>query len=188
MKIIHCADIHLDSAMTSHSDPESARKRRGEMLRTFERMVSYAAREGVSAILIAGDLFDAPNTRELTRNTVLHCIASNPAIAFFYLKGNHDDNNFLNGLDELGKKPCNLMLFGRNWTAAAAVCSAISTRRPVKAPRNLSRRQSNSTAKTSRISEQQPIHKSFERNAETRKGLHTSSSDVTKVSSAARSP
>ena len=115
MKIIHCADIHLDSAMTSHSDPESARKRRGEMLRTFERMVSYAAREGVSAILIAGDLFDAPNTRELTRNTVLHCIASNPAIAFFYLKGNHDDNNFLNGLDELGKKPCNLLLFGRHW-------------------------------------------------------------------------
>ena len=115
MKIIHCADIHLDSAMTSHFDPETTRKRRDEILLTFEKMVQYAAREKVSAILIAGDLFDAPNTRELTRNAVLHCVTSNPAITFFYLKGNHDDNNFLSVLDRTGRLPGNLMLFDRKW-------------------------------------------------------------------------
>ena len=115
MKIIHCADIHLDSAMTTHFDLETARKRRGEILRTFERMVAYAAHEGVSAILIAGDMFDTPNTCELTRNTVMHCITSNPGIAFFYLKGNHDDNSFFDELESLGKKPGNLMLFEEKW-------------------------------------------------------------------------
>lgn len=115
MKIIHCADIHLDSAMTSHFDPETTRKRRDEILLTFEKMVQYAAREKVSAILIAGDLFDAPNTRELTRNAVLHCVTSNPSITFFYLKGNHDDNNFLSVLDRTGRLPGNLMLFDRKW-------------------------------------------------------------------------
>lgn len=115
MKIIHCADIHLDSAMTSRFPPEKAIKRREEILHTFERMVQYASRNGVSAILIAGDMFDAPNTRELTRNTVLNCITSNPAIAFFYLKGNHDDNNFLDCLERLGKRPGNLMIFGGSW-------------------------------------------------------------------------
>ena len=115
MKIIHCADIHLDSAMTSHFDPEATRKRRDEILLTFEKMVQYAAREKVSAILIAGDLFDAPNTRELTRNAVLHCVTSNPSITFFYLKGNHDDNNFLSVLDRTGRLPGNLMLFDRKW-------------------------------------------------------------------------
>ena len=115
LKIIHCADIHLDSAMTSHFDPETTRKRRDEILLTFEKMVQYAAREKVSAILIAGDLFDAPNTRELTRNAVLHCVTSNPSITFFYLKGNHDDNNFLSVLDRTGRLPGNLMLFDRKW-------------------------------------------------------------------------
>lgn len=114
MKIIHCADLHLDSAMTAHFDLETARARRGEMLHTFERMVEYACDEGISAILIAGDMFDSANTCELTRNTILHCIRANPGIAFFYLKGNHDDNNFINALGE--QMPSNLMLFNRQWT------------------------------------------------------------------------
>ena len=112
--MIHCADLHLDSAMTAHFDPETAKKRRGEMLRTFERTVEYACDEGVSAILIAGDMFDTANTRELTRNTILHCIRANPGIAFFYLRGNHDNNNFIK---ELGDQiPANLMLFDGKWS------------------------------------------------------------------------
>lgn len=114
MKMIHCADLHLDSAMTAHFDLETARARRGEMLRSFERMVEYACDEGVSAILIAGDMFDTANTRELTRNTILHCIRANPGIAFFYLRGNHDDNNFIH---ELGDQiPANLLLFSGTWS------------------------------------------------------------------------
>ena len=85
------------------------------MLRTFERMVAYACEEGVSAILIAGDMFDTSHTSQLTRNTVLHCIKSNPGIAFFYLKGNHDEY-LIDGLAEESDRPVNLMLFGEKWS------------------------------------------------------------------------
>lgn len=32
MKILHCADIHLDSAMTANLDKDKARERRSELL------------------------------------------------------------------------------------------------------------------------------------------------------------
>ena len=116
MKLLHCADFHLDSAMTTHVDPETARKRRGEILRNFERMVEFAASEGVEAILIAGDLFDTSVTSELSRNTLLHCITSHPSIAFFYLRGNHDERFRLEMLYSSGKPPVNLMCFGKDWS------------------------------------------------------------------------
>ena len=56
MKIIHCADLHLDSKMESNLDREAAGMRRDELLDTFERMVAYAAEQDVRVILIAGDL------------------------------------------------------------------------------------------------------------------------------------
>ena len=42
MRIIHCADLHLDSKMTANLSKEQARDRKGEILRTFGRMVEYA--------------------------------------------------------------------------------------------------------------------------------------------------
>ena len=39
MKMIHCADLHLDSKMESNLSAEKARERREELLQTFERMV-----------------------------------------------------------------------------------------------------------------------------------------------------
>ena len=52
MKIIHCADLHLDSKMESNLDREAAGMRRDELLDTFERMVAYAAEQNVRVILI----------------------------------------------------------------------------------------------------------------------------------------
>ena len=113
MKLIHCADLHLDAKMSANLDKESAKIRRGEILHTFERMVEYAAENVVEAILIAGDMFDTKNISATARNTVLHMITSHPQIRFYYLKGNHDNDNFLSGLEEL---PANLKLFGTQWT------------------------------------------------------------------------
>ena len=59
MKLIHCADLHLDSRMESGLPPEKARERRMELLHTFTKMVDMAAEDGVEAILLCGDLFDA---------------------------------------------------------------------------------------------------------------------------------
>lgn len=114
MKLIHCADLHLDSKMNANLDKESAKERKGEILHTFERMVEYAVQNQIAAILIAGDMFDTKNISATVKNTVLHNITSHPNINFYYLKGNHDHDNFLSGLEEI---PENLKMFGSKWTA-----------------------------------------------------------------------
>ncbi len=45
MKIIHCADLHLDSQMTANLTKEQARERKREIIRTFTRMVEYAEKD-----------------------------------------------------------------------------------------------------------------------------------------------
>ena len=112
MKIIHCADLHLDSKMTANLDRERAKERRREILQTFSRMVDYAAVNNVTAILIAGDMFDTSNVSALARNTVKDSIISHPEITFYYLNGNHDRDNFLSSLEEI---PDNLKLFENEW-------------------------------------------------------------------------
>lgn len=113
MKLIHCADLHLDSKMSTNLDKERAKERKGEILHTFERMISYASQNNIAAILIAGDMFDTKNISATTRNAVLHHINGHAEITFYYLKGNHDNDNFLSGLDKI---PDNLKMFGTNWT------------------------------------------------------------------------
>ena len=112
MRILHCADLHLDSKMTTHLSKEKAKERKIEILRTFSRMVDYAKKNDISVILIAGDMFDTRNVSAMVRNTVKDVITQNPQIDFLYLKGNHDNDNFLSKLEEI---PKNLRLFGDTW-------------------------------------------------------------------------
>jgi len=114
MKVIHCADLHLDAKMSANLDKESAKQRKGEILHTFERMIDYAKQNQVAAILIAGDLFDVKNISATARNMVLSAVKNHPKLVFYYLKGNHDSDNFLSGLDEI---PDNLKLFGPSWVS-----------------------------------------------------------------------
>jgi DNA repair exonuclease SbcCD nuclease subunit len=113
MKIIHCADLHLDSKMNTNLDKESAKRRKGEILHTFERMVEYASQNQISVIMIVGDMFDTKNITATTRNTVFHNIISHSEITFYYLKGNHDNDNFLSSMEDI---PDNLKMFGTKWT------------------------------------------------------------------------
>lgn len=116
MKIIHCADLHLDSKMTANLDKEKAKERKAELLLTFENMIAFAKKNQVEAILIAGDLFDTKNISASARNVVKVAINNHPEIQFFYLKGNHDQDNFLSGTEDL---PANLKLFSKEWTSYA---------------------------------------------------------------------
>lgn len=113
MKLIHCADIHLDSPMETNLSPEKARERKLEIRSTFARMVRTAAEEGVEAILIAGDLFDGERVTKSTENYVLDLIASHPQIDFYYLPGNHDRGSLLANSDRLSQ---NLYTFGKHWS------------------------------------------------------------------------
>ncbi len=112
MKLIHCADIHLDSPMETNLSADKARERKLEIRSTFARMVRFAAGEGVRAILIAGDLFDSARVTKSTEKYVLDLIASYPAIDFYYLSGNHDQGSALLTSAQLP----NLYTFGKVWS------------------------------------------------------------------------
>lgn len=95
MKIIHCADIHLDSALSSNFTAKQAEMRRSELLLTFTDMVEYGALHNVRAVIIAGDLFDEVRISMRAKNVVRECIKKNPGMDFLYLAGNHDEEALL---------------------------------------------------------------------------------------------
>lgn len=113
MKLIHCADLHLDSKMTANLSKEKAKIRKNELLYTFKRMVSYAGDNDIDGIIIAGDLYDTKNISAAARNTVIESILNHPEIDFYYLKGNHDGDSLLSAFNEM---PSNLKLFYNKWT------------------------------------------------------------------------
>lgn len=113
MKIIHCADLHIDSKLRTNFSKEQAKIRREELLRTYERMISFAVEKQVDAIILAGDLFDKSNVGKRARTRVMEQIVLNPQIDFLYLRGNHDGVDILEGIET---KPDNLKMFGeKDW-------------------------------------------------------------------------
>ena len=116
MKIIHCADLHLDSKMETNLSPTQAKERKKEILNTFERMVDYAVTQKVDALIIAGDMFDTARVSNATKTRVINTIKKHPQIDFFYLSGNHDESNFIDLIEDM---PSNLQIFGHDWTTFA---------------------------------------------------------------------
>ncbi len=114
MKIIHCADLHIDSSMESNFTKEQAKERKEEVLQAYERMVAYAKDNNVKVIILAGDIFDKSRIGKRAKDRFLEQILLNPEIDFIYLRGNHDNVDIFEGVD---KKPDNLKLFsGKEWT------------------------------------------------------------------------
>ncbi|SEF97702.1 metallophosphoesterase family protein [Lachnospira multipara] len=112
MKILHCADLHLDSRLETNLKAEKAKKRRNEILNKFAELVEYANENEIMHIIIAGDLFDRDNVSTKVQNVVIGNITKYPNIQFYYLRGNHDSNNFITSLDVV---PENLHMFEDEW-------------------------------------------------------------------------
>ena len=89
MKIIHCADLHLDSKMTSNLSKEQAKERKMEILRTYSRMIEYAKNNDVKAIIIAGDLFDTRNVSATRTISYPSSMKSLTILSFFPISGPH---------------------------------------------------------------------------------------------------
>lgn len=123
MKILHCADVHLDSPMQTHLAPEAARRRSAQITQTFVRMTEYARAQGVQAVIIAGDLFDSARVTANTAAMVLQAMRAAPEVQFFYLRGNHDEAAAAFAGQEL---PANLRLFGEQWTTYLCGEAAVS--------------------------------------------------------------
>lgn len=111
MKIIHCADLHLNSALTSLPS-EQAKIRREELLTNFERLCDYANANQVSSVIIAGDMFDTAKVSNKVMGRVLYAISNCKDVDFLYLSGNHDDDLFL----KTENLPANFKMFGTDWT------------------------------------------------------------------------
>ena len=112
MKIIHCADLHLDSKMETNLNGIKAQERKKEILLTFESMVEYAFNNNVTAIIIAGDMFDTARVSNQTKNRVINIFKKFNSIDFIYLSGNHDEDSFILNLTEI---PTNLKIISEEW-------------------------------------------------------------------------
>lgn len=113
MKFIHCADLHLDSALSNIESKASVR--REEILQTFERMCDYAENNGITAIIIAGDAFDGNKVTKKTSSRFINAIERSSNVDFIYLSGNHDEGqDFLLSTDTT--LPKNLKIFDSEWS------------------------------------------------------------------------
>lgn len=92
MKFIHCADLHLDSPLTSKFTPKQAERIKAESFSAFEKLIANAIREDVKVVVIAGDLFDGSSISPAVINRFKQIISFNSQITFIFVYGNHDYN------------------------------------------------------------------------------------------------
>ena len=100
-KILHTADVHLDSPLKSLAllDPDLKDRIQTATRSAFTRIVDTALAESVDALLIAGDLFDGAARSAKTAvflTSQLDRLRSSE-VRVFYIKGNHDAKNSLTG-------------------------------------------------------------------------------------------
>lgn len=110
MKIIHCADLHLESKMQTNLSKTKAEERKKEILLGFEKLAEYATTNNVKVVIVAGDMFDGNFVTNKTKKYVLGVVEKHQSIDFLYLSGNHDQNIF-DGLE----LPKNFKIFGEQW-------------------------------------------------------------------------
>ena len=88
IKILHAADLHLDSPFEGLPAGKAA-IRRGKQRELLGRLAELARREGVQLVLLAGDLFDSDNTYYETGEELCRSLSQIPAPVFIS-PGNHD--------------------------------------------------------------------------------------------------
>lgn len=88
MRILHAADLHLDSAFAALS-AEKARQRRREIREIPDRLAALAREEKVDLVLLAGDLFDGQRVFPETVQRLKGALR-NMECPVFIAPGNHD--------------------------------------------------------------------------------------------------
>ncbi len=112
IRILHTADLHLDSPLKSLANRnELLSEAVGIASRTaLERMVECCLEENVEALLIAGDLFDGGLRSAHTAAYLVRQMERlrEADVSVFYIKGNHDAENPVSGDVDL---PANVTVF-----------------------------------------------------------------------------
>ena len=109
MKIIHTSDLHLGSKISSRFPRELSDRLKGELRSSFMSLIDYAKREGVSLILLSGDVFDSDRPFKKDTDFFYRAVEANPEIDFIYLRGNHDVEGERRDIK-------NLLTFSEEWT------------------------------------------------------------------------
>lgn len=92
IKIVHIADLHLDSPFSGCTLSER-NERREELKKALSDVCSYCRENSTDILLVAGDLFDGEFVRRKTIEYVAGCFASIPETRVFISPGNHDPYN-----------------------------------------------------------------------------------------------
>ena len=91
LRIVHAADIHLDTPYRRHDEAVRARLREAGR-EAFTRLVDLALEREVDALLLAGDLFDNEWLTLATERVLVDELtrATNAGLTVVYATGNHD--------------------------------------------------------------------------------------------------
>ena len=150
MKLLHAADLHLDSAFSA-LPPALAARRREAQRRCLTALGDLCRREDCRMLLLAGDVFDTPNP---SRQSVeaLKALARAVEVPVCIAPGNHDPYR-AGSVYETETWPENVFLFreetpasvafpaldcrvwGRpsgRWTARPCLPSGLRGRRPIR--------------------------------------------------------
>ena len=111
MQIIHAADLHLGSRLTSLPTGNIRETRKNEILKSFNKMIDYAKEHNINIIMLSGDVFDSDRPSKKDKTFFYDAIKANKEITFLYLRGNHDIEESL--IEELD----NLKTFTDEWTS-----------------------------------------------------------------------
>lgn len=95
IKILHCADFHLDAPLIN-LDKNRGAIRREELIEGFGHVLSLAKGENVDFVLISGDLFDGNSVSSNTIHFIKKSIEELGEIPVILATGNHDSllNNY----------------------------------------------------------------------------------------------
>lgn len=111
MKIIHCADLHLGSQLTSLPTGTIRNTRKNDILASFNRLIDYAKNNDIKIIVLSGDVFDSDRPTKKDKNFFYDAVRANRDITFLYLRGNHDV------AESLTESLDNLKVFSDSWTS-----------------------------------------------------------------------
>ena len=102
LKLLHLADIHLDTPYAGLS-PEKGDERRRGLRATFMRAMEYVRNGGINYVFISGDLFDTKYATNSTAELLVREFRNCPETVFIIAPGKHDsfNNNPIYSTDRL---------------------------------------------------------------------------------------
>lgn len=111
IKVLHCADIHLDAPFVGGGGIKSE-MRKQELFATFSKMTEYVKVNGIDLVIISGDLFESENVTRGTAELLYREFAANKDCIFVIAPGNHDPYT-PDGVYGMVRFPSNVYIFDR---------------------------------------------------------------------------